>query len=360
MCDCTHVSACGWCAPNSTTSTLVAFCMAVTTASVGTSTSGADACVNRGGVWSVGPIASCTPVTTTTTVPPTTTSGGTTTTTSDACPNVVGLCDCTRSTACGLCQFNSTSASTSTSVCHLRAATATNNNETGEAYCHRVMGIWTIGPVSTCTPPPTTTTTSGSGTTSGSDYRACAYTSLCDCVNDTTCGYCKWATAQKCSTLVGTSTVPGGPDWCHSEGGNWTTSGDSCTNPSTTSYTATVTGVINGVLDVNLTDTVAQVVQNIIAKKLGIDPSAVEVTVATTTNPDGTTSFTLTVKVGSGTISGLAFNNIDNVTGTELEQALSSNGVNTKSGSVNIQSNNSNFAGKIVISVILGLLALFI
>jgi len=112
---------------------------------------------------------------------------------------------------------------------------------------------------------------------------------------------------------------------------------------------------------VNLTDTIAQVVQDVIAKKLGIDPSAVEVVVTTTTNANGTTSFSLTVKVGAGTISGVAFSDIDNISGSELEQALSSSGVNPLSGSVNIQSSNTgNFAGKIVISVFLGVLALFI
>jgi len=220
------------------------------------------------------------------------------------------------------------------------------------------MGTWTIAPVSTCA-----TTTSGGPppTTTGSVYRPCAYTSKCDCVKDSLCGYCLMPTSQRCNTRDGaTSTGLSGQVWCTNEQGNWTTSGDGCSN-SSTSYTATVNGVVNGVLDVNLTDTVAQVVQGVVAKKLGIDPSAVEVVVSTTTNADGTTSFTLTIKVGAGTISGVAFSNIDNISGSDLEQALSSSGVNTKSGSVNIQSNNSNFAGKIVISLFLGVLvALFI
>jgi len=305
----------------------------------------------------------------TTTVVHTTTGGSIT------CPTTVGLCDCLLTTGCGFCKSNSTTSDAHTCL------PKTSSTGSGEAICHEKGMVWvpfseqckpmttsggtTVTNTKTGEPTKTTVTSTRTGeptktTTAVLEPRPCSYTSLCDCVKDVLCGYCKWATAQKCNKREGaTTTGLSGEAWCKNEKGNWTTSTETCVEHQQ-DYKAEIKGVVEGVVDTNLTDTIAKVIQGIIASKLKIDPSTVEVTVSIKTEAD-VTSFSVTVKVGSGTISLDQFSDINNISAAELEAQLSGAGVTLKEGTVSVQQSatNTSNAGKIIVSVFLVALAFF-
>jgi len=115
-------------------------------------------------------------------------------------------------------------------------------------------------------------------------------------------------------------------------------------------YEAEVKGTVTGTVNDEVKTAIESVVSKIIAEKLGIDASKVDVSVDTTTNSDGTTTFKVAVKVGNTEVTSDQFSDISKIPTSELESQLAAQGINAQSGTVNIS--NNNFAGKLFASLL--------
>jgi hypothetical protein len=121
-------------------------------------------------------------------------------------------------------------------------------------------------------------------------------------------------------------------------------------------YKATVSGTLDSSSSVDQTTavTLANITRQIISDKLHIDPSNVIVTVSATLNEDGTTAFSIEIKVLSSVVSSASFTDgLSSISADSIESSINSQGVNVRSGSVSITSNQQgSFAGKIVVSLL--------
>jgi hypothetical protein len=223
----------------------------------------------------------------------------------------------------------------------------------GEAKCAAETGTWLVGTsANVC---PTTTTTKAEEPTCSS-YGD----NLCSCTKIESCGMCyftrtvenKTTTTRKCANKLFSATETG-EAWCKRELGIWKSGTQQECIPGSY-YEAEVKGTVTGTIDEIAKTTIEAVVSKLIADKLGIDQSKVEVSVDTTTNSDGTTTFKVAVKVGNTEVTTEKFSDISNIPTSELESQLAAQGINAQSGTVNIVNNFSVklFASLLVISVI--------
>jgi hypothetical protein len=288
------------------------------------------------------------------TVEPTKTTGEPTKTEAPVhyCPSDV--CKCTSDPLCGVCYFvwkdTTTGVTKTEKKCVAKDKSPT---ETGEAFCKRENGVWYSEYV--CDVAATTKTTEPEPTKPV--VRECwMYTDVCSCIkNADICGSCTFTwknestgqtyTKHKCVSHKFSETETG-EAFCKRESGAWTVGPeDKCAPP--VYREAEVKGVVEGTVDTATKTVIENVIKEIIADKLGVDPTKVEVSVTTTSNSDGTSSFKVTIKVGSTEVTSDKFTEIEKISTSDLEAQLASQGVTTRSGSVNIQ-NQTGFVGKLI------------
>jgi CO/xanthine dehydrogenase Mo-binding subunit len=171
-----------------------------------------------------------------------------------------------------------------------------------------------------------------------------------------TCGMCflTWKsgdqvmTSKKCVNKLYSNTE-NGEAWCKRELGVWKVGAQQeCTAGSF--YEAEVKGTVTGTVNDTVKTAIEGVVTKIVADQLGIDVSKVDVTVDTTTNSDGSTTFKVAVKVGTAEVTTEKFSDISKIPTAELEAQLAAQGINAQSGTVNIS--NNNFSGKLFVSLL--------
>jgi hypothetical protein len=236
----------------------------------------------------------------------------------------------------------------------------------GEMKCKNASGTWSLGAnanicyttttAATTTKPPETTTKPAE--TKPVEPTCSSYSdNLCSCTKMETCGMCylSWMTAdkqnmtaRKCVNKLYSSTE-NGEAWCKRENGVWKVGAQAECTPGSY-YEAEVKGTITGTVNDTVKIAIEAVVTKIISEKLGIDESKIDVTVDTTTNSDGTTTFKVAVKVGTTEVTTDKFSDISKIPTSELEAQLAAQGI--VPGTVNIQ-NNNNFAGKLFASLLI-------
>jgi hypothetical protein len=324
---------------------------------IDSTTSGESKCkANLESVWSVSPQPNCASNTNTTvvTTPPNTNPTvvpATTTTVRTECSQF-DKCTCGKYEYCGLCAF------TNEYKCIFRANPTTNEAGYGELKCKNSSGTWLIGSnANICTPTVNPTTTTKPMETKPAEPTCGTYgDNLCACTKVEACGMCsftrtvenKTTTYKKCASKQFSATETG-ESWCKRELGIWRAGVQTECTPGSF-YEAEVKGTVTGTVNDTVKNAIEQVVTKIIADKLGIDASKVDVTVDTTTNSDGTTTFKVAVKVGNTEVSTEKFSDISNIPTSELEAQLAAQGINAQSGTVNIVDNS--FAGKLFSSLL--------
>jgi hypothetical protein len=235
--------------------------------------------------------------------------------------------------------------------------------EGGEEKCTIHNGTWVLqdskcnapapGPSPTPTPEPSPVT--------------CSFSTFCDCTNAEGCGWCSghelvggvekpWAFCKQ---------ITNGQEVCHHEGGLWTKGvQDKCQEhpplPTTeTWFEADATGTLNSGLNETVTSIIEQVIQSLVAHKLGVDPDKVQVVVKVTPKSDGTTDFTVSVKVSSADVKEGDFKaGVDSILSENVRSSLSDiHGVDVKLGAFS-PVNADNFAGKLIISLIVSIMVI--
>jgi len=186
-----------------------------------------------------------------------------------------------------------------------------------------------------------------------------AFSDLCSCTLSEYCGLClftwkennKTYSDKKCMSKGLNSNGLSGEAYCKQELGTWKVGIQQECKPGEY-HEAEVKGTVTGTVDTTIKTAIETVIQKIISEKLGIDATKVTVNADITTNADGTSSFKVTVKIGNTEVSSDQFSDISKISTSDLESQLAANGVTTLSGTVNIQ-NNSNFAGKLIVSLLI-------
>jgi hypothetical protein len=288
--------------------------------------------------------------------PSTTTKPPEPTTTKPALPDCSNYdkCTCYKYEYCGLCAM-----STGYS-CINRVNPISAESGYGETKCKSATGTWSIGVAANICAATTTSTTKPPTTTNPVETKPVEPTcssysdNLCSCTKMDTCGMCflswrttdgKNMTAKKCVNKLYSNTE-NGEAWCKRELGVWKVGVQAECTPGSF-YEAEVKGTVTGTVTDATKTTIEQVVTKIVSDQLGIDATKVDVTVDTTTNADGTTTFKVAVKVGTTEVTTDKFSDISKISTTTLESQLAANGITAQSGTVNIQ---NNFAGKLFIS----------
>jgi len=311
-------------------------------------------CANTGTFQTTCPTTAPTPT-------PTPTPNPTPTPTASPCSfstNTVSCSDCVAKNGCGMCYSSTTSGSyakcSTQSECGINTASF-------KTVCDTTAPAPTPTPTPTPVPPPPT-----------SDCNV--LTSCQTCAAKEGCGWCESQT-KTCVKVATTSNTAGSAIYCKSNGGIWYER--SCTtvvyppvaspspspSPSPndptvtpkidpTYNTATVKGTVSSTSTVDKTasDKVASVIQKTVADSLKIDQSKVIVGVTTTLNNDGTTTFSINIKVDSTTVSNDEFvKGVSSISSSSIENSITNEGVSVQSGSVSINSNTQNsFSERIV------------
>jgi len=197
-----------------------------------------------------------------------------------------------------------------------------------------------------------------------------AMTTCQTCAAKEGCGWCESQT-KKCLKLSTTNSLDYNSGvYCKSLGGLWyerscTTVVTPAPSPSPspspneptptpkvepTYNTATVKGTVSSTVDKTASDKVAAVIKDTIATTLKVDQSKVLVDVTTTLNSDGTTTFSMNIKVDASTVSNDDFiKGLNSISSDTIENSIQGQGVTVQSGSVSISSNNQNsYASRIV------------
>jgi len=153
-----------------------------------------------------------------------------------------------------------------------------------------------------------------------------------------------------------------GEEVCHREGGQWAKGvQDKCLVhppiPTTeTWFEAEATGTINSAPNETVTSIIEQVIQSLIAQKLGIEPNKVQVVVKVTPNNAGTTDFSVSIKVSSSDVKENDFKTgVDSILVENVQRDLDIHGVDVKLGAI---AAIKNFAGKLIISLIVSIMVI--
>jgi hypothetical protein len=258
---------------------------------------------------------------------------------------------------CGMCYSSSTSAPkcSSQSDC--------SNTGTFKTVCES-----TNAPTPTPTPTPS---------------ECGALTSCSACTAKASCGWCEAKEFRKCMPLGSNTATTSSASLCSSKSGIWyeractavvtpaPTPGPTPkpneptpsptpkpTEPVYNKVTITATVDKTTTVDVTTADKVAVVIQKTVADALKIDQSKVTVVVSTSLKDDGSTAFSIEIKVSSDSISSDKFAaGVSTISSDSIESSISSQGVNVQSGSVNISNNNQQSYAEKIILVSLLLLA---
>jgi len=274
--------------------------------------------------------------------------------------STIDKCSCYKYEKCGLCLFSN---SADFKCLYKVDPTNATNMGYGELKCKNAGGVsWTSGEKAMCPAHTTTKPVEPSSTKPWEPNPQDCYSfssDLCACVKSEFCGAClltyrKESTNEtfsykKCLNKQ-YSTEKTAEQFCLESKGIYRVGVNQPECNAGEHHEAEVKGTITGTIDEAVKTAIEQVVQKIIADKLGVDVTKVVVTVDVTTNADSTSSFKVTVKVGNTEVSSDKFEDISKISTSDLEAQLAAQGV-TLSGSVNI-SNNSNFAGKLLASLI--------
>jgi len=230
----------------------------------------------------------------------------------------------------------------------------------GETVCRDKNGTWSVEPVGcygTHTPPP-------------NPIAPCQFSTFCDCTKSFECGWCSgyhviegvnksWAYC-KIIKVIDNTTVVYGETVCHQNGGKWAKGTQEICKPPVVSeyHVATVEGTLNSKPNETTTQIIAAVIQSVVSQKLGIEVDKVQVIVSVTENMDGTTSFTVTVKVLKTLVSDTTFDTgVDSIVSSSLQTSIQNQGVDVKSiGSI---TPIVNYAGKLFVSLLVALVIIW-
>jgi len=287
---------------------------------------GGDNCTVNNGTW-LTTHESCSTSTTTS-------STGTSTSPSHSCNEILDFCGCFKE-GCGYCKHSPDP-----------AQTGCKSKEGGENTCQTHNGTWYSFHESCALAP-------------------CSYSTICDCTKDANCGWCSghtliegvekpWAYCKnKQKVVVGES------NYCVSSKGVWAYGAqEKCAEkPVEGHYEAEVKGELNTKPNETTTEVIEEIIQKVVAEKLGISQEKVDVIVKVVSNTDGTTSFTVTVKVANVDVTESTFKSgIDSILSSSVQSSMQQQGVDVKSvNSIEV----NNFAGKFVVSLVLGMMIIF-
>jgi hypothetical protein len=123
---------------------------------------------------------------------------------------------------------------------------------------------------------------------------------------------------------------------------------------------AVVTGTLNIAPNETTTFIIEAVIQNLVATKLGIEPSKVIVVVTVTPKSDGTSDFRVVVKVKTSDVTSDKFETgVGNIFSSTVQNSMTSQGVDVKYVSGIVASPN-NFAGKMFVSVLIAIVVMLL
>jgi hypothetical protein len=146
---------------------------------------------------------------------------------------------------------------------------------------------------------------------------------------------------------------------CTQNGGKWAKgTQEICKAPvGNEYYVAKVEGVLNTKPNETTTQIIAGVIQKAVADLLGVAPEKVLVIVSVTDKADGTSGFSVTVKVASTVVTEGAFDTgMNSIVSSNLQSSIQSQGVDVKSvDSVTVTPINS-YAGKLFVSLLVALM----
>jgi hypothetical protein len=196
---------------------------------------------------------------------------------------------------------------------------------------------------------------------------SCSYSTVCDCTNDTNCGWCSghklvegvekvWAYCKNKAKIV-----YGDENYCvDSMNGTWAYGEQvKCQEHIEGEHEAEVKGELNSVPDATTTEAIEKVIQKIVSDKLGVNLEKVEVVVAVETKSDGTISFTVKVKVDGAVVSGDKFSSgIASILSDSVQSSMVNEGVDVKSVNSIEAVEVASVAGKFVVSLIIGFMVL--
>jgi hypothetical protein len=235
---------------------------------------------------------------------------------------------------------------------------------TGKGECTTTAKDSCTEPTPTPTPAPVTVTPAPT--------ECGARTSCSSCTEKLGCGWCVANDFKVCIATASNTASVSGSTTCTNKNGIWyektctasvtpapvtSTPNDTPKPTEKVVNTVTITGTVDKTTTVDRTvaEKVASAIQKTVADALKIDQSLVTVDVVTSTKDDGSTSFTVSIKVSSSTVSSDKFaSGVSTITSDSIVSSLSTQGVPVQPGSVNIQNNNQNsFANEVVVALLL-------
>jgi len=257
------------------------------------------------------------------------------------------FCNCTQIVGCAFCANSSFG-----SFCKA-------NGEYGQQLCKNNSGTWQVEPIG-C---------SGTPAPAPNPIPPCQFSTFCDCTKSFECGWCSgtyvvegtnksFAYCKIIKVIEGSVSVHG-ETVCHQNGGTWAKgSQEICKAPvGNEYYVAKVEGVLNTKPNETTTQIIAGVIQKSVADTLGIAPEKVQVIVSVTDNADGTSGFSVTVKVSTTVLTEGSFDTgMNSIVSSNLQSSIQSQGVDVKSiDSVTVTPIN-NYAGKLFVSLLVALM----